>query len=72
LFAEQTPDYQAAVLPPSTEARLAVEAGITPGWHRWVGSQGRMLGIDRYGASAPASVVFEKLGLTVERIVQPR
>jgi len=51
---------------------LAVEAGITPGWHRWVGSQGRMLGIDRYGASAPASVVFEKLGLTVERIVQPR
>ena len=70
LFAEQEPAYQAAVLPPDITARLAVEAGITMGWHRWVGTKGRVLGLDRYGASAPAKTVFEKLGLTVDNVVQ--
>ncbi len=70
LFAEQDAAYQDAVLPPGITARLAVEAGISMGWHRWVGSKGRVLGIDRYGASAPASTVFEKLGLTVEHAAQ--
>ena len=68
LFVEQDPAYQAAVLPPQVTARLAVEAGVTLGWHRWVGSQGRVLGLDRYGASAPAATVFEKLGLTVDNV----
>ena len=40
------------------------------GWHRWVGSQGRVLGLDRYGASAPAATVFEKFGLTVDNVVK--
>ncbi len=68
LFAEQDAAYQAAVLPPDITARLAVEAGVTLGWHRWVGSHGRVLGLDRYGASAPAATVFEQLGFTVDNV----
>lgn len=68
LFAEQSASYQQAVLPSDVTARLAVEAGVTMGWHRWVGSAGRVLGLDRYGASAPAATVFEKLGLTVDNV----
>jgi transketolase len=70
LFAEQEPAYCDAVLLPEVEARLAVKAGVSQGWHRWVGSRGRVLGLDRYGASAPAKVVFENLGFTVDRAVQ--
>ncbi|MBN1135650.1 MAG: transketolase [Anaerolineae bacterium] len=69
LFAEQEPTYQDGVLLPEVEARLAVEAGVSQGWHRWVGSRGRVLGLDRYGASAPAKVVFENLGFAADRIV---
>ncbi|MFZ2359737.1 MAG: transketolase [Anaerolineae bacterium] len=68
LFAEQDAAYQAAVLPPDVTARLAVEAGVTLGWHRWVGAQGRVLGIDHYGASAPAATVFKEFGLTAENV----
>jgi transketolase len=70
LFEEQDADYQAAVLPPDVTSRVAIEAGVSQGWHRWVGCQGRVLALDRYGASAPAATVFEKLGLTVESVVQ--
>ncbi|MGQ9491689.1 MAG: transketolase [Anaerolineae bacterium] len=70
LFAEQDAAYQAEVLPPQVTARVAVEAGVTQGWHRWVGSAGRVIGLERYGASAPARVVFEKLGFTVENVVR--
>jgi transketolase len=70
LFAEQDAAYQASVLPPAITARVAVEAGVTQGWHRWVGSGGRVLGLDRYGASAPAKTVFEQLGFTVENVVR--
>lgn len=70
LFGEQDAAYQHAVLPPEITARLAVEAGVTLGWHRWVGSQGRVLGIDRFGASAPAATVFEKFGFTVENVLK--
>lgn len=68
LFAEQDAAYQASVLPAEISARLAVEAGISMGWHRWVGAQGRVLGLDRYGASAPANEVFKAFGFTVENI----
>ena len=47
---------------------VAVEAGVSLGWHRWVGDAGRVLAIDRFGASAPAAGVFAELGLTVERV----
>lgn len=68
LFAEQDVTYQDTVLPPDITARLAVEAGVTMGWHRWVGARGRVLGLDRYGASAPVNTVFEKLGFTADQV----
>ncbi len=68
LFAEQDAAYRESVLPPDITARLAVEAGVTMGWDRWVGTQGRILGIDRYGASAPVKTVFEKFGLSADNV----
>lgn len=68
LFAGQDEAYRAAVLPPEITARLAVEAGVTLGWQRWTGDKGFVLGLDRYGASAPANQVFENLGFSVSRI----
>jgi len=69
LFAEQDPGYRDEVLPPGLTARLAVEAGVSQGWHRWVGPHGRILALDRYGASAPAGQVFENLGFSAAHIV---
>ena len=69
LFEQQAQDYRDAVLPPSVPARLAVELGSPQGWRRWVGDRGDMLGIDRYGASAPADVLLEKYGFTVDNVV---
>jgi len=68
LFADQPQDYQQAVLPPEIEKRVAVEAGITQGWHRWIESKGVVLGLDRYGASAPGGQLFKNLGFSVENI----
>ena len=70
LFDEQDEAYRDEVLPPSVDARLAIEAGSTQGWHRYVGLAGDVIGLDRFGASAPGPVVFEKLGFTVERVVE--
>ena len=58
------------MLPPGVPVRLAVEAGITQGWHRWVGTHGRLQTLDRYGASGPAAQVFKNLGFSVENIAQ--
>ncbi len=70
LFAEQDAAYQDSVLLPDVSARLAVEAGVTLGWHRWVGLRGRVLGIDRYGMSAPGATAFKELGLTADNVEQ--
>ena len=70
LFADQHQAYRDSVLLPEVELRLAVEAGVTQGWHRWTGLKGRVLGLDRYGASAPANLVFKNLGFSVENIQQ--
>jgi transketolase len=70
LFAEQDGAYREAVLLPDVEHRLAVEAGVVQGWHRWTGLKGRVLGLDRFGASAPASQVFKNLGFSVENVQQ--
>jgi transketolase len=69
LFEEQSEAYRESVLPPSVTARVAVEAGATLGWWRWVGDHGAIVGLDRFGASAPAEVNFEELGFTPQRIV---
>ena len=69
-FLAQDAAYQDAVLPPAVERRIAVEAGATGLWHRFVGPRGRVIGLDRFGESAPASALFEHFGFTPERIVE--
>lgn len=68
LFEAQSREYRDAVLPPSVPARLAVEAGRPQGWHRYVGDRGDVLGLDRFGASAPGEVVMNECGFTVENV----
>jgi transketolase len=68
LFDEQDAAYQQAVLPKGVK-KMAVEAGTTLGWHKYVGCDGKIMGIDTFGASGPAEKVYESFGLTVENIV---
>jgi transketolase len=68
LFEEQSQDYREEVLPSSVQARVSVEAGVSLGWERWVGDQGTSVSIERYGASAPYTAVFEHLGITPENV----
>jgi transketolase len=70
LFEAQPAGYRDDVLPPDVTARVSVEAGVTFGWERYIGSQGRAVGLDRFGASAPYEVLYEKLGLTPEKIAE--
>ncbi len=70
LFDEQPKDYRDSVLPPALRPRLAVEAGLPQGWHRYVGDGGDMLGVERFGASAPGNVVLEKFGFTVDNVME--
>jgi transketolase len=69
LFEEQTQDYRDEVLPPSVTARLAIEAGVRQGWDRYVGPQGDVICIDRFGASAPGEVALKNLGFNVENVL---
>jgi transketolase len=68
LFETQSPDHRDSVIPRKVAARLAVEAGVSMSWWKWVGDGGGVLGIDRFGASAPGRTVLEKLGFTPESI----
>jgi transketolase len=68
LFEAQSADYRESVLPQSVRARLAVEAGVTLGWHKYVGDQGDVIGIDRFGASAPGPVVMREYGLSADHV----
>jgi len=70
LFNEQDAAYREKVLPSGITARVSVEAGITMGWSAYVGPQGASIGLDRFGASAPAEVLFEQFGFTVENVVR--
>jgi transketolase len=69
LFERQSQEYRHEVLPPDIKVRVAIEAGITQGWHRYVGDNGRVIGIDRFGASAPYQTLYEKFELTSEKVV---
>jgi len=68
LFDSQAPDYKDAVLPPGIRTRVSIEAASPMGWERYVGSEGIAIGIHRFGASAPAGVLYEKYGLTARRM----
>jgi transketolase len=70
LFEAQSQEYRDSVLPPSIPARLAVEAGVTQGWHRYVGDRGDVIGVDRFGASAPGPVLMREYGFTVDNVCQ--
>jgi len=70
LFEAQSRDYRDSVLPPSIRMRLAVEAGVTQGWHRYVGDQGDVIGVDRFGASAPGPVVMREYGFNAENVCE--
>ncbi|TMG25637.1 MAG: transketolase [Chloroflexi bacterium] len=70
LFDAQDDGYRASVLPPAATRRVAVEAGATLGWERWVGSAGAIVGLDHYGASAPGATIFEHFGFTLERVTE--
>jgi len=69
LFEEQEKAYKESVLPSSVKKRLAVEAGTSFGWCRYLGDQGDSLSIDTFGASAPGEVVLEQFGYTVDNVV---
>ncbi|HTP07799.1 MAG TPA: transketolase [Anaerolineae bacterium] len=69
LFDAQPRDYRDSVLPPHVKSRLAIEAGVAQGWHKYVGDQGKIMSIERFGASAPAGVLAEKFGFTVDAVV---
>ncbi|MEO5817760.1 MAG: transketolase [Gemmatimonadaceae bacterium] len=69
LFALQSKEYQASVLPADVP-RVAIEAAHPMSWYRWVGSNGVVIGIERYGASAPFERIYKELGITVEKVVE--
>jgi transketolase len=68
IFERQSPEYRASVLPPGVSARVAVEAGSPLGWYKYVGTTGDVVGMTRFGASAPGKVNFEKFGFTPENV----
>ena len=70
LFDEQSAAYRDEVLPPRLEARLAVEAGSSLGWHRWIGSRGDLVTLDHFGASAPAPKLMTEFGFTAEQLAE--
>jgi len=70
LFEQQSEDYRKQVLPPSVKARVSVEAASTLGWDRYVGPAGKIIGMHRFGASAPIKDLLKKFGFTVEKVVE--
>ena len=68
LFERQDAAYRDSVLPPMCRRRLAVESAASFGWERWVGDAGEIIGLDHFGASAPAATLFERFGFTVENV----
>jgi transketolase len=70
LFDAQPKSYRDSVLPPSVRVRLAVEAGVSQGWCKYVGDEGDVIGVDRFGASAPGEVMMREYGFTVENICE--
>jgi transketolase len=69
-FGRQAPEYQDSVLPPSCRHRIAIEAGVTPLWYKYVGCDGKVIGIDRFGLSAPGDVVMSELGISAKSVVK--
>ena len=69
LFEKQTPEYRESVLPKAVTKRVAVEAGIRLGWERYMGCEGKFVGVEKFGMSAPAALLAKEYGLTVENVL---
>ncbi|KAJ6344347.1 hypothetical protein OIU76_005966 [Salix suchowensis] len=69
LFDEQSDAYKESVLPTAVTARVSIEAGSTFGWQKLIGSKGKAIGIDRFGASAPAGKIYKEFGITAEAVI---
>jgi len=67
-FEAQDAAYRDDVLPPAVRKRVTIEAGVSLGWERYAGDEGAIIGLDHFGASAPASAIFANLGFTVDRV----
>jgi len=70
IFEAQSEEYKESVFPKSVRKRISIEAGVGQGWERYVGLDGKVISIEKYGASAPQNIIFEKYGFTVENIVK--
>ena len=70
LFEEQAQTYREEVLPPAVTARLAIEAGVRQGWDRYVGPEGDVICLNRFGASSPGEVAMRELGFNLENVLQ--
>jgi transketolase len=70
IFNRQSEDYRESVLPAACRKRVAIEAGVTGLWHRYVGPEGKIIGIDRFGLSAPFATVMKELGMTADAVVK--
>ncbi len=69
VFDAQPPEYRNEVLPPEIRARVSIEAGSPLGWERYVGYEGIVIGLNRFGASAPQNVIYQNLGITSEAVI---
>jgi transketolase len=69
IFDRQSEEYRESILPAACRRRVAVEAGVTGLWRKYVGLDGKVVGIDRFGLSAPAPDIFKDLGITTEAVV---
>ena len=70
LFEAQPHEYQNSVLPPHVTKRVAIEAAAPFGWEKWVGEHGIVMGIERFGASAPYKEIYRHFGLTPEKLIE--
>ena len=70
VFEDQDDAYRDSVLPADVSARVVIEAGVSNCWHRYAGPSGRIIGMDRFGLSAPAGLLFEKFGFTADNIIK--
>jgi transketolase len=69
LFDEQSDEYKESVLPAAVTTRISIEAGSTLGWQKYIGGSGKAIGIDKFGASAPAGKIYQEYGITVESVL---
>ena len=69
IFEEQSEEYKNKILPPAVKKRISIEAGVTLGWYKYIGSDGTAIGIDHFGASAPGEILLKKFGFTSENII---